>query len=71
MIINGECEANKKPLSVAKTRICDFFNLNLSKALAITLLIICMKADFFKARKLFDFFPHPEDIGNLFAPWRV
>ncbi|MDQ0967673.1 hypothetical protein QFZ20_003076 [Flavobacterium sp. W4I14] len=29
-----------------------------------------MKADFFKARKLFDFFPHPYDIGNLFGPWR-
>jgi len=29
-----------------------------------------MKADFFKARKRFDFFPHPYDIGNLFGPWR-
>ncbi|WP_426327994.1 hypothetical protein [Pedobacter sp. R-06] len=29
-----------------------------------------MKADFFKARKLFDFFPHIYDIGNLFGPWR-
>jgi hypothetical protein len=29
-----------------------------------------MKADFFKSRKRFDFFPHPYDIGNLFGPWR-
>jgi len=29
-----------------------------------------MKADFFKARKRFDFFPHPYDIGNLFGPWK-
>ncbi|WP_222537849.1 hypothetical protein [Pedobacter polysacchareus] len=29
-----------------------------------------MKSSYFKPRKLFDFFPHPYDVGNIIGAWR-